>query len=333
MALLPISFRVFPNTTTTFHGGTGLRMLEYVNNEGTGIGFGEHFLPFFEHGCAINGQYDCTAACTRPNWTWSDLPTICNCLNYSIISQLLDSGWLDEAASRIAESYSIYSRHDVNLSSIIEPINSCASEVQNSVQYPHTHDPQYYKTAYLMAQQLMNVTDPRTFLEDSVNRRYTVALSTGPFANTPQGSAVSVLLNDFNIMCESVAGSESYSDIGGVGVYASYLMQVAVVLAAWIYGNVLLAYIRRAATKIASSTQGYDHELTTLREKQARAKLQCSALIHGLVEYQKAQCYFTITLQAASMLALNGNGAIFRALSYTQIDQAVDLLGDVAATA
>ncbi|KAK5174670.1 uncharacterized protein LTR77_001752 [Saxophila tyrrhenica] len=129
-----------------------------------------------------------------------------------------------------------------------------------------------------------------------------------------------------------MANTGTYADIGGIGVYASYITQVAIVLAAWLYSNALLFFTRRSTSRKLGQDSDQEHDQQTNRRAR-KAKLQYSALVHGLVEYQKAQCYFTITLQGASMLALSGDGTIFEAVTYSQIDSAISLLGDVAATA
>lgn len=59
---------------------------------------------------------------------------------------------------------------------------------------------------------------------------------------------------------------------------------------------------------------------------------QAAALISGLVEFQKCQAFFAITLQATALAALVGDGIMFDAKSIQQLHLTADLLGDVAAT-
>ncbi|KAK4580047.1 hypothetical protein LTR86_000249 [Recurvomyces mirabilis] len=96
------------------------------------------------------------------------------------------------------------------------------------------------------------------------------------------------------------------SDIGGIGMFVSYLMQTFIVLSAWllfhIYSNwstypIFLALVARHGHRRASDLA---------QEKQAKiAKGYSDALVSALVEFQKAQVFFMLSVQIAILVALH----------------------------
>jgi hypothetical protein len=131
-------------------------------------------------------------------------------------------------------------------------------------------------------------------------------------------------------LCQSDITVQINSDIAGLGIYISYIMQLCIMLIAWLYA-VSLALWKRCPQRGTSWKRrpGWIEYCST----RVDVGPQYDALITVLVEYHKAQCYFTITLQAASLLALGGHGHLLDAPTYKQIGPAVALLGDIAAAA
>ena len=122
-------------------------------------------------------------------------------------------------------------------------------------------------------------------------------------------------------------------DIAGVGIYASYLMQLSIVLLAWLYSTFLTTWARAVAfvTSLPTGVNAAKKRVSSIQQQIHKTE-QYSRLVSGLIEYQKAQAYFGITMQGAAMLALSGNGSIFEAITYEEIGLAVAMLGDVAST-
>ena len=109
-------------------------------------------------------------------------------------------------------------------------------------------------------------------------------------------------------------------------------MQLAIILLAWLYSSILTTW-PGAATFATFRLRGYAN--ATRRANNVQDRLlqtnQYSALTSGLVEYQKAQAYFAITMQGTAMIALGSDGSIFDAMTYKEIGYTVVMLGDVAA--
>ncbi|KAK4546666.1 hypothetical protein LTR36_001884 [Oleoguttula mirabilis] len=117
-------------------------------------------------------------------------------------------------------------------------------------------------------------------------------------------------------------------DIGGIGVYISYLIQLSILLAAWLYNRLLSTWLRWA-TYLIFARRNASHRAGALQAK-LDATQQRPALIAGLVDFQKAQAYFSITLQGAALLAIWTGGPMMDATTPTQWAVTVSLVGDVA---
>lgn len=118
-------------------------------------------------------------------------------------------------------------------------------------------------------------------------------------------------------------------DIAGVGVYISYLMQVGIVLAAYLYDRMLSTWLPETARFLAF------HSANTLAQvDHLRAAIDAThqpALIAGLVDFQKAQCYFAITLQGCALFAIWKGGPLLEAATKTQASLTTAIIGHVAA--
>lgn len=106
-------------------------------------------------------------------------------------------------------------------------------------------------------------------------------------------------------------------------------MQLGIVLLVWCYGRLLPDWLRWAAHAISGRHDR--HQYAQNLQKALDGTQQRSALTAGLIEFQKAQAYFAITMQGAAWLALAGHGRMFDATTYQQIGMTVSLIGDVAA--
>ena len=97
------------------------------------------------------------------------------------------------------------------------------------------------------------------------------------------------------------------TDVAGIGLFISYLMQLCIVFAAWLYSNLLTSWAK-AITFIISRPTGAVTAKERVESVQIRLDrtTQYAALLSGLVEYQKSLAYFAITMQGAAMIALGG---------------------------
>lgn len=139
----------------------------------------------------------------------------------------------------------------------------------------------------------------------------------------------------YNFTIPLCANSEETAnpDIAGIGLYASYLMQLGIMLAAWLYSSGLTSWARVGAYAISwPSGACTAKERSRVVQQRLDSTDQHAVLISGLVEFQKAQAYFGITMQGAAILALSGDGSVFDAITYKRIGLTVAVLGDVAAT-
>lgn len=104
-------------------------------------------------------------------------------------------------------------------------------------------------------------------------------------------------------------------DIGGIGVYLSYIVQLFLILMVWASLRILWCFI--------PPPPGTPWQ---------PALDQQDAVMVGLYDFQQAQAYFALTLSLATFIALAGDGAIFEASTYQQIGITIALFGDAATT-
>lgn len=135
-------------------------------------------------------------------------------------------------------------------------------------------------------------------------------------------------LNTVDRICYSSKAHANF-DIAGIGVYISYLIQVCIVLAAYLYDRILSTWLPKTARFLAF------HSVNTLgKVDHLRAAIDAThrpALIAGLVDFQKAQCYFAITLQGCALFAIWKGGPLLEAATKTQASLTTAIIGHVAA--
>ncbi|TKA61967.1 hypothetical protein B0A49_09810 [Cryomyces minteri] len=140
--------------------------------------------------------------------------------------------------------------------------------------------------------------------------------------------------NSFPLYWQFCTGLEARvnPDIGGVGVFLSYYMQTGIAIAAWVLQRLYDTWIRNIAFMFFLP-MGPRRAWTRSKNLQARVKKsrQPAALSSGMVEFQKAQCFFMLAVQSAALTALWSKGHnFFAASSYQQLWNNVTLLGNVA---
>lgn len=114
-------------------------------------------------------------------------------------------------------------------------------------------------------------------------------------------------------------------------------------MSSWISWTTWLLYLVKGRKKVRDSRpriQLKDTHLTISQADQQSHKVQQrlddshqqAALLSSLVEFQKSQSYFALTLQGSAIAALAGSGAMFNSDSFRQLRLSIYLLGDVAVT-
>lgn len=111
-------------------------------------------------------------------------------------------------------------------------------------------------------------------------------------------------------------------------------MQLSILIYAYLHTRLLATWIRACTFAIYAPWKGLKQARQVAASVQERLKTthQQAALISGLVEFQRSQAFYSITLQAAAIACMSGNGSVFDIESYQQMHLTVNLIGDVAAT-
>ncbi|KAK5124059.1 hypothetical protein LTR85_002256 [Meristemomyces frigidus] len=133
-------------------------------------------------------------------------------------------------------------------------------------------------------------------------------------------------------LCAGVIDTSLNPDIGGIGVIISYIMQILIVWTTWMAQSIarsllvvpsfciwlLILRDRRLAYTRASRLQ---HKVSSSK--------QVAALMSALVEFQKTQVFFILTVQAASLVAMH-NSTYLQASSWGQYWMNVSLFSNIA---
>ena len=86
-------------------------------------------VELFKAGCMVSpGVRNCTRACGDPNLAWNSTATLHNCFVYTTVSELLSVDNPTNETIAIANDYGILARNNVNMTEVLNPINTCGSE-------------------------------------------------------------------------------------------------------------------------------------------------------------------------------------------------------------
>ncbi|RMZ25510.1 hypothetical protein D0859_10431 [Hortaea werneckii] len=118
-------------------------------------------------------------------------------------------------------------------------------------------------------------------------------------------------------------------DIAGIGVYISYLMQVGIVLAAYLYDRTLSTWLPKTAHFLAFRSANALAKVDNLRA--VIDGTHRPVMIAALVDFQNAQCYFAITLQGCALFAIWKGGPLLEASTETKANVTTAIIGHVAA--
>ncbi|EME84885.1 uncharacterized protein MYCFIDRAFT_195814 [Pseudocercospora fijiensis CIRAD86] len=269
---------------------------------------GASTITLFETGCDFRDENDvthrnCTQACTQPAIVWKNPFTIHNCLVYSTVSGLIAKNNLTADGQRQAADLGYLP--NFNLALIEDPANECMHSFCLNQRHA---DPSIHCSGA------------------SINTTY--------FSNATKGEVHNLLTDAFvQNACGSFKASPNV-DVGGIGVYIGYLMQLSILIYCWIHGRLISSWLK-SFTFVVCAPFGLKRARQRAHRVRMRLKQshQGAALVSGLFEFQQAQSYFALTLNGAAIGALCSNGAMFDVQSLQQMRLTVDLLGDVAATA
>ncbi|KAK4963604.1 hypothetical protein LTR10_001233 [Elasticomyces elasticus] len=273
------------------------------------------FLQLYDTGCRTGyTTWNCTAACldtdVGPSMVWNDsasgMYTLQNCVVLPVIAALLASSSLTPAAVAIAERYEI--APDANL---INGVNGTAWPVLSNCfnEYCEANGegtPGCNSTDNPDVVPLIFTTNETQFM-DGDGHRYSTNFTIAKGAIPAMG-----LCHNLNAVING--------DIGGIGMFVSYMMQMLIVLSAWVlfhfYENwaawpltlfMIPVHGRKRATQLAQQAQNT-----------VRASNHNHALVAALDEMQKAQVFFMLAVQIAALIAL-GNPKYIDATSWQQL--------------
>ena len=110
-------------------------------------------------------------------------------------------------------------------------------------------------------------------------------------------------------------------------------MQLSILIYAYLHSRLVTTWIRAV---VYATHRPLGRKIAQQRAEAIQDRLdstyQQPALISGLADFQKAQSFFSITLEGAAIGALASDGRIFDATSLQQLHLTANLLGDVATT-
>ncbi|KAK5681793.1 hypothetical protein LTS10_006326 [Elasticomyces elasticus] len=249
------------------------------------------FLQLYDTGCRTGyTTWNCTAACldtdVGPSMVWNDsasgMYTLQNCVVLPVIAALLASSSLTPAAVAIAGRYEIAPD-----ASLINGVNGTAWPVLSNCfnEYCEANGegtPGCNSTDNPDVVPLMFTTNETHFM-DGDGRRYSTNFTIAKGAIPAMG-----LCHNLNAVING--------DIGGIGMFVSYMMQMMIVLSAWVlfhfYENwaawpltlfMIPVHGRKRATQLAQQAQNT-----------VRASNHNHALVAALDEMQKAQVFFML---------------------------------------
>ncbi|KAG4440238.1 hypothetical protein IFR05_004257 [Cadophora sp. M221] len=217
----------------------------------------------------------CVEACSNPTIIFSNWPNFYTCSWYPTLSEALDAPDANSSSSNTLSSLGILSNQSTLSHSISSDIAACLSD------YCESSDDCRKLDATTQSCSLENLT-----------------IINGSSVVLNRTSAITCLRDN---VCSSTGAVNP--DIGGLGVILSLLVQYTLSLLAIICH--FLFYLRYQLSRKfwLRRTRGVNQdERPSLAKQSVTRHLQ--ALTSALVEFQKAQCFFSATLQIAAIIIL-----------------------------
>lgn len=261
----------------------------------------------FEHGChtGVNGTgpNDCTQSCSLPQQIWSDkyaMHTLANCLVYPKIAQALTYGRLDAPSLDLARRFNIEPAPQgvYNATTSVQGLNACIFE------YCQENNPCDF----------FNDWNATTSSETDIGQGC-AHLDTSPDA-APLNHLCTINMTSLCSTAPDVGAVNN--DLGGPGVFVSYIIQYTVCVLAWMALNILDLWIQIFIffvcpgpiywywTHPRGLAGGW--KAATKAQKTFRKVLgsQHDAWLAALVEFQKTQAFFCIAISIAVYVQLSG---------------------------
>ncbi|TKA69406.1 hypothetical protein B0A55_07838 [Friedmanniomyces simplex] len=317
------------------------------------------FLQLYDSGCKVGNGWNCTAACldteVGPNMVWNTtgygMYTMQNCVVFPFIAALLAASNLAPAAVELAQKYQIAPDASlVNNSSAAWPvINNCINQYceGNSESTPgcgtspasnQDQVPEYLFTpnyTYWSRGNGENYTVNYTFAGSTINSGLCQNLNAGyafaasdlyhvltmqqyVYFTCPQRAQIHIL--DSGIVLGDKPCLVINGDIGGIGMFVSYVMQMGIVLSAWLLFHFYETWAAWPLTITLIPFHGTRKasQLAKQAQNDLRASKHAAALVSALDEMQKAQVFFMLAVQIAALIALR-NPTYMQATSWQQL--------------
>ena len=280
-----------------------------------------------ERGCSIGvGQHNCTQACLDPRMVWQDqsaMYTMQNCMLYPVISSMLSKDSLSDKATTQAEQYGFLNSTAVDLSTIIHVISSCVDD------YCSGNDclPWNPATAGYSGD------IPPKSKPDAIQKQISADIS---LQNLPTFRSN---------WCDNVTDIMKASpDLGGPGVFASYLIQIFLAFILYVTLRFFSTWIRNTIFWLIplpflgpliwhfrkGGMQARWDYANRVQAKWTHSE-QGEIFDDFLDKFQKAQCFFMLPVQIAAMLAIfDPERNLLDASTLQQLVDNRDLLQSVA---
>ncbi|KAM0797758.1 hypothetical protein BDR22DRAFT_432152 [Usnea florida] len=122
----------------------------------------------------------------------------------------------------------------------------------------------------------------------------------GNFSNTRNDTYIS--------LCGAIS-HPTIPDVGGIGVFISYVMQMGLALLAFVLTIPWLSIIKRVRTSFAYVFRASSLQNTSSKPKQSLSnRKSIKALGKAIEDFQKAQCFFMLATNIASLIAEKSGG-------------------------
>ncbi|KAK4540991.1 hypothetical protein LTR36_008360 [Oleoguttula mirabilis] len=284
------------------------------------------YFQLYSLGCQVGGSSNCTAACLDTsigaNLVWNgtydkyNTLTMANCMALPFIASLLAAGNLSEHAVNLTQKYHIPSNANLvtNASAGWPVINNCIDsycDSQDSTPGCSKSDDDLTQFVFLPNETYYD----ETYYDSGPSVNITFRLA-GKTFNAGLCHELDAVINP---------------DIGGIGMFVSYLMQEFIVLSAWLAYHF---YQTWAAWPLAAVLMPFHGpKRASLRADQLQRAIRAShhtaALVSALVEFQKAQVFFMLAVQIAALIALH-NPSYVQATSWQQLWNNLGILYNLA---
>ncbi|KAH9840418.1 hypothetical protein Tdes44962_MAKER07921 [Teratosphaeria destructans] len=258
------------------------------------------------NGCYQNltEAWNCVAACldppevTTPFWTTDyAMSTLQNCMVLPIIAALLAGGNLTQTAVNVARKFHIRPDADLYKNATVgwPVINNCINE--------------------FCAHASNRETAPGCNETGSIPFVWMTNASESVQGSTTQSQNFTLPANTINYkLCDRLKAYVN-PDIGGIGVFIAYVMQMAIVLSGWLLYHwndtwsvwpetlVLLMFRKHYDRKKAWDT-------ALRHQEDRRTSKHCAAIVSALAEFLNTQVFFMIAVQIAAIIAITNPTAL-----------------------